>query len=58
MSQFWLTTIPPGSASGSLKEIYERVKSPNGQVDRVYQAQSLRPETILGHEKVGFYENE
>lgn len=52
MSQFWLTTIPPGSASGRLKEIYERVKSPNGQVDRVYQAQSLRPETIIGHDRL------
>ena len=52
MSQIWLTTIPPGSASGRLKEIYERVKSPNGQVDRVYQAQSLRPETIIGHDRL------
>jgi len=52
MSHFWLTTIPPDTASGRLKEIYEQVKSPNGQVDRVYQAQSLRPETILGHDRL------
>ena len=50
MSICWLTIIPPDSASGSLKDVYERVKSPNGQVDRVYQAQSLRPDTILGHD--------
>ena len=53
MSQFWLAFVPPDAASGRLKEVYERVKSPKGQVDRVYQAQSLRPETILGHDRPG-----
>ena len=52
MSTCWLTVISPDSASGSLKEVYERVKSPSGQVDRVYQAQSLRPDTILGHDRL------
>jgi len=52
MSQFWLAFVPPASASGRLKKVYEQVKSPNGQVDRVYQAQSLRPETILGHDRL------
>jgi uncharacterized peroxidase-related enzyme len=52
MSNCWLTFIPPDSATGRLKEIYAQVKSPNGQVDHVYQAQSLRPETISGHDKL------
>jgi uncharacterized peroxidase-related enzyme len=52
MSRFWVTAIPPALSRGSLKKIYDRVRSPNGQVDRVYQAQSLRPETILGHERL------
>ncbi len=52
MSHFWLTTIPPDAATGRLKDIYDQVKSPYGQVDRVYQAQSLRPETILGHDQL------
>jgi len=52
MSTCWLTVISPDSASGSLKDVYERVKSPSGQVDRVYQAQSLRPDTILGHDRL------
>ncbi len=50
MSNCWITTIPPESAAGRLKEIYTRVQTPGGQVDRVYQAQSLRPETISGHD--------
>ena len=50
MSDCWVTVIPPDSAAGRLKRAYEHVKSPHGQVDRVYQAQSLRPETILGHD--------
>ena len=52
MSQFWLASIPPASASGRLKKVYDQVKSHSGQVDRVYQAQSLRPETILGHDRL------
>jgi len=50
MSNCWITVIPPESAAGQLKTIYEQVKSPNNQVDMVYQAQSLRPETISGHD--------
>lgn len=44
MSQFWLTFVPPASASGRLKEVYERVINGLG----------VKP----GLEKVGFYENE
>ena len=50
MSNCWITVIPPDSAAGRLKKIYEQVQSPNGQVDQVYQAQSLRPESISGHD--------
>ncbi len=50
MQTCWITCLPPQAAAGRLKEVYARVKSPHGQVDRVYQAQSLRPETILGHD--------
>ena len=49
---FWITSVAPEDAQGKLKTVYDRVKSPNGQVDRVYQAQSLRPETILGHDRL------
>jgi uncharacterized peroxidase-related enzyme len=52
MSEFWITFTPPVSSKGRLKKAYDQVKSPNGQVDRVYQAQSLRPETILGHDRL------
>jgi len=50
MSNCWITTISPPSATGRVKEVYEQAATPHGDVDNVYQAQSLRPETILGHD--------
>lgn len=46
----WIKTIAEKDARGKLRDIYDRVKSPHGTVDRVYQAQSLMPETIAGHD--------
>jgi uncharacterized peroxidase-related enzyme len=52
MSNCWIATISPHSATGRLKEVYEQVATPHGNVDNVYQAQSLRPQTILGHDRL------
>jgi len=46
----WIKTIPQEKATGRLAEVYEKVKTSNGQVDHVYLAQSLMPETIVGHD--------
>jgi uncharacterized peroxidase-related enzyme len=46
----WIDTVPDDTADGRLREIYAQVKSPGGRVDNVYRAQSLRPETIRGHD--------
>lgn len=46
----WIETIPYEHSTGTLREIYRKVKSPKGTIDNVYQAQSLRPHTILGHD--------
>ena len=46
----WIQTIVPEEATGELKEIYERTKSPHGTYDNVYISKSLRPQTILGHD--------
>ncbi len=46
----WIDTIPLGQAEGELRKIYEEVKSPDGTVDNVYLAQSLRPHTLRAHD--------
>ena len=46
----WIKTILPEDATGELKEIYEKTKSPHGTYDNVYISKSLRPKTILGHD--------
>ncbi len=46
----WIETIHVAKAAGRLREVYERVKTPHGTVDNVYQAQSLRPRTMAAHD--------
>ena len=41
--------IPVDEATGYLKEMYEKVKTPHGTVDNVMRAHSLRPRTMEGH---------
>ncbi len=45
----WIKTIGPDEASGKLKEIYNRVSTPNKRVDNILMAHSLRPHTLEGH---------
>ena len=37
------------NATGYLKEMYEKVKTPHGTVDNVMRVHSLRPRTMEGH---------
>jgi uncharacterized peroxidase-related enzyme len=46
----WIKTVSPETADGELQEINQKVASPLGNVDNVYQAQSLCPKSILGHD--------
>ena len=48
----WIKTIAPELATGKLKDIYDRVKTPNKRVDNILQAHSLRPHTLEGHMKL------
>ena len=41
--------IPLEEATGYLKEMYEKVKTPHGTVDNVMRVHSLRPRTMDGH---------
>jgi len=41
--------IPVEKATGFLKEMYDKVKTPHGTVDNVMRVHSLRPRTMEGH---------
>jgi len=45
----WIRMVPVDEATGTLKEMYEKVKTPHGTVDNVMRAHSLRPHTMEGH---------
>jgi uncharacterized peroxidase-related enzyme len=45
----WISTISYDDADGVLKELYERVKGPDNNVDNIMMAHSLRPHTMQGH---------
>lgn len=45
----WIRTIGYADAEDRLKEIYERIKGPNNNIDNIMLAHSLRPHTLLGH---------
>lgn len=43
----WIDVVDASDADAALKAIYQRVRSPGGQLDNLYQGFSLRPHTIL-----------
>ena len=45
----WIRMVPLEEATGVLKDMYEKVKTPHGTVDNVMRAHSLRPHTMEGH---------
>lgn len=45
----WIRMVPVAEATGLLKSMYEKVKTPHGTVDNVMKAHSLRPRTMEGH---------
>ena len=45
----WISTIAYNEASGALKQLYERIKGPDDNVDNIMLAHSLRPHTMEGH---------
>jgi len=51
----WIKTVPFGEASGKLKMLYERVTGPDGNVDNIMMAHSLRPHSMEGH--MAIYKN-
>lgn len=51
----WIKTIPYNEAAGQLKELYDRIKGPNGKIDNIMTAHSLRPHTLVAH--MNIYKN-
>ena len=51
----WIKHIPANRAEGRLKELYNRVQGPNGEVDNIMKGHSLRPHTMDGH--MALYKN-
>jgi uncharacterized peroxidase-related enzyme len=51
----WIATIAYDHASGRLKQLYDRVKGPDNNVDNIMMAHSLRPHTMDGH--MALYKN-
>ena len=45
----WIETIPYDRSTGKLRALYERLGAPQGQVDNILAAHSLRPHTLEGH---------
>lgn len=45
----WLDTIAFEDAEGKLRKLYDRVTGPDGNVDNIMLAHSLRPHTMEGH---------
>jgi uncharacterized peroxidase-related enzyme len=45
----WISHIPYVDATGRLKQLYDRVKGPDDNVDNIMLAHSLRPHSMEGH---------
>jgi len=44
----WIDSVSKRQAQGRLRELYQRVAGPGGNVDNVLQVHSLRPHTLEG----------
>lgn len=45
----WIKTISYDDAKGKLRQLYDRIKGPDNNVDNIMLAHSLRPHTMEGH---------
>lgn len=45
----WIKTVPYEDAGDRLRQLYDRVKGPDNNVDNIMLSHSLRPHTMEGH---------
>ena len=51
----WIDTVPYDVATGRLRQLYDRVKGPDDNVDNIMMMHSLRPHSMEGH--MALYKN-
>lgn len=51
----WIERIGYAKATGRLRQAYDRVRGPNGEIDNILAVHSLRPHTLEGH--MALYKN-
>ena len=51
----WINTISYEEATGKVKQLCERIKGPDNNIDNIMMAHSLRPHTMEGH--MAIYKN-
>lgn len=51
----WINTISYSASEGRLRQLYDRVKGPDDNVDNIMMAHSLRPHSMDGH--MAIYKN-
>ncbi len=45
----WIETIADDDATGRLRDLYDRIRGPDGGIDNIMRVHSLRPHTMEGH---------
>lgn len=45
----WIETVSYSNSDGELRELYDRIKGPDNNVDNIMLAHSLRPHSMRGH---------
>lgn len=45
----WIATVAYEDADARLRPLYDRIKGPDGRIDNIMMAHSLRPHTMEGH---------
>jgi uncharacterized peroxidase-related enzyme len=51
----WIEQIEDNGATGRLRQAYDRVRGPNGEIDNILAVHSLRPHTLEAH--MALYKN-
>ena len=51
----WIRTVSYEDATGRLRQLYDRVKGPDDNVDNIMMVHSLRPHTMEGHMSIYKY---
>ena len=51
----WIDTVPYAAATGKLRQLYDRIKGPDDNVDNIMMMHSLRPHTMEAHMAVYKY---